>query len=72
LVYSTCTINPWENEKVIEGFLKESPEFVLEDFGEHLPQSLKSSVIRDGMIQLIPGLHNVDGFFIAKLRRIGL
>ncbi|NLI59973.1 MAG: 16S rRNA (cytosine(967)-C(5))-methyltransferase RsmB [Clostridiales bacterium] len=72
LVYSTCTINPWENEKMIEKFLKKYPKFTLESFQEDLPDALKDSVIQDGMIQLIPGREGIDGFFIAKLRRAGL
>lgn len=31
LVYSTCTMNKKENEKQIEKFLKENPDFVLEE-----------------------------------------
>jgi len=70
LVYSTCTINPWENNRMIERFLNENPEFVLEGFHKELPNGLKDFVIQDGMIQLMPNKEGLDGFFIAKLRRI--
>ncbi|MGI5851318.1 MAG: 16S rRNA (cytosine(967)-C(5))-methyltransferase RsmB [Caldicoprobacterales bacterium] len=69
LVYSTCTINPWENHKVIERFVREYPEFVMEDFSRDLPQNIGDAIIGEGMIQLFPGRHGVDGFFIAKMRR---
>ena len=54
LVYSTCTINPWENHKVIERFVREYPEFVMEDFSRDLPQNLRDALMGEGMIQLFP------------------
>ncbi|HHZ12932.1 MAG: 16S rRNA (cytosine(967)-C(5))-methyltransferase RsmB [Caldicoprobacterales bacterium] len=69
LVYSTCTINPWENHKVIEKFIRKYPEFVMEDLSRELPQNLRDALMGEGMIQLFPGRHGVDGFFIAKMRR---
>ncbi|HZJ82899.1 MAG TPA: 16S rRNA (cytosine(967)-C(5))-methyltransferase RsmB, partial [Clostridia bacterium] len=69
LVYSTCTINPWENNKMVEAFLEDHPEFTLEDFTDYLPFGLKDLVKKKGMIQLIPGRDGIDGFFVAKLRR---
>ncbi len=70
LVYSTCTINPYENNKMVERFLKEYPEFELDEFNKELPDDLKDFIIKDGMIQLMPCKEGLDGFFIAKLRRI--
>ena len=63
MIYSTCTLNPEENERVVEKFLSENSEFTAEDFsfGDI------SSVC--GMLTLYPHLHGTDGFFIAKLRR---
>ncbi|MGE4548570.1 MAG: 16S rRNA (cytosine(967)-C(5))-methyltransferase RsmB [Intestinibacillus sp.] len=64
LVYSTCTVLRRENEDVVHAFLAEHPGFAAEPFthpacGER----------PDGMVTLLPHLHNTDGFFIAKLRR---
>lgn len=70
LVYSTCTINPQENEDMVHGFLAEREDFHLEDPSPFLPDPLRSA-IKDGMIQLIPSRHLTDGFFIARLRRKG-
>lgn len=64
LVYSTCTLRREENGEVVARFLGEHPEFAPEDFevGE-----LKS---HGGMLTLYPHLHNTDGFFVARLRRV--
>ncbi|NLB41699.1 MAG: 16S rRNA (cytosine(967)-C(5))-methyltransferase RsmB [Clostridiales bacterium] len=69
LVYSTCTINLEENQNVVMDFLEKHPEFKLDNPVPYVPDSLKSA-IKDGMIQLIPSLHQVDGFFISRMRRL--
>ncbi len=67
LIYSTCTINPDENEHMAEWFLENYP-FVLEDLTPYLSDTLKQEG-KDGMLQLFPGIHETDGFFLARLRR---
>ena len=42
LMYSTCTINPQENEDNVRAFLKEHPEFVLERQQQILPKKGKN------------------------------
>lgn len=37
LVYSTCTVNPWENERVAETFLKENPGFTVQSQEQIFP-----------------------------------
>ena len=36
---------------------------------DRLPEALKSETTKDGYLQLLPGTHPCDGFFLAKLRR---
>lgn len=67
LMYSTCTINPEENEKMAEWLCGAFP-FELESMSDFLPEVLKEDGKR-GMLQLLPGIHRTDGFFLAKLRR---
>lgn len=67
LVYSTCTINPGENERMMEWFLGSHP-FETEDLSPFLPEALKREG-KAGMVQLFPGIHETDGFFLARLRR---
>ncbi len=67
LIYSTCTINPAENEENVRWFLEHYP-FECESLSPYLPEALQEEG-KDGMLQLLPGIHETDGFFIARLRR---
>lgn len=69
LIYSTCTIHAGENIENVHWFLKEYPQFELVPIGEYLCEELKSSVQEKGCLQLLPGVHESDGFFIAKFRK---
>ena len=63
IVYSTCTINPDENERVVERFLSAHSEFRAVDF------SIGDISSKNGMLTLLPHVHGTDGFFIAKIRK---
>lgn len=65
LLYSTCTLLRRENEDVVEAFLANHPQFVLESF--ELPQF----GAQPGMMTFWPHIHGTDGFFVARLRRKG-
>ncbi len=67
LIYSTCTVNPAENEENVAWFLKEYP-FALESLSPYLPKEIAEEG-KDGMLQLLPGVHKTDGFFMARLKR---
>lgn len=69
LMYSTCTVNPAENIDNVHWFLEGYPEFYLDDIREKLCPELRDSVEEKGCIQLLPGVHKSDGFFIARLKR---
>ena len=69
LIYSTCTIHAGENTENVHWFLKEYPQFELVPIQEFLCEELKSSVQEKGCLQLLPGVHESDGFFIAKFRK---
>lgn len=68
LLYSTCTINPEENIENVEWFLKNF-NFEKESITSLVPNKLKSFVIDENMLQLLPGVTACDGFFIAKFRK---
>ncbi len=65
LLYSTCTLVRAENEGVVERFLQEHPDFYRESLT--LPEIFGSNTT--GMLTLIPGQFDTDGFFICRLRR---
>lgn len=67
LIYSTCTINEEENIQNVKWFI-DKYEFELESLEEELP-FLEDQTVKEGYIQLLPGIHQTDGFFIAKLRK---
>jgi 16S rRNA (cytosine967-C5)-methyltransferase len=50
---------------VVEAFLKHHPDFVI----EKLPLPGNFPINESGMLALVPGEYDTDGFFIAKLRR---
>ena len=65
LLYSTCTLVREENEGVVEEFLATHPNFSLEKLP--LPKNFPEN--KTGMLALIPGQYDTDGFFICRLRR---
>lgn len=71
LVYSTCTLCKKENEKNVEWFLKNHPEFIAENIKEYLPEALWQETAEKGYITLLPHKSYTDGFFIAKMKRKG-
>lgn len=42
LVYSTCTINPYENERVVSDFVRKNPQFIIENAVQLLPNVNKT------------------------------
>jgi len=70
LVYSTCSTEPEENERLIRQFVRETPGFALEAFPAGLlPAGSAEEEGRKGMLQLLPHQFHSDGFFIARLRK---
>jgi 16S rRNA (cytosine967-C5)-methyltransferase len=67
LVYSTCTTENEENADVIHEFLKNHPEFKVENAKNFVPESV---VNEEGFIETFPHIHGIDGAFGARLVRI--
>lgn len=65
LLYSTCTVLKRENEDVVRAFLENHPEFKTEPLP--LPEPFPENTT--GMLTLVPGEYDTDGFFICRLRR---
>ena len=68
LVYSTCSLEPEENDAQIESFLAERPNWRLEPPAEG---AVNAAVLDAGRLRVLPQRHGVDGAFAARLRRVG-
>jgi 16S rRNA (cytosine967-C5)-methyltransferase len=83
VVYSTCSLEPEENEQVVDAVLAVTPnarQLSMETtIAALLSQSilvpaaeddLRASLTAEGALQLLPGTFHTDGFFIAMIERI--
>lgn len=78
LVYSTCSLEPEENEEVVEKALSGKAEFSVVDCRlelEHLQAEGElawkdlDSLTSGRFLRTIPGVHPCDGFFVAILQK---
>jgi 16S rRNA (cytosine967-C5)-methyltransferase len=67
LVYSTCSLEPEENQMQVDAFLSRHPEFKREAI-EGIDPALLST---PGDLTILPQLHGMDGAYAARLRRLG-
>jgi 16S rRNA (cytosine967-C5)-methyltransferase len=67
LVYATCSLEPEENERVVEDFLSRSPEFAR---APRADASFPAELLTDaGDFQSLPQRHGIDGAYAARLVR---
>jgi len=69
LVYSVCSMEPEEGERVIASFLERFPEFSPVDPAADLPASARPLVGDDHFLRTDPSRDGLDGFFAAALER---
>lgn len=60
LLYSTCTLNVHENQEIVDSFLSDHPDFEIENISDQ------------SYLTLFPSVHQTDGFFIAKMKKMTL
>jgi 16S rRNA (cytosine967-C5)-methyltransferase len=68
LIFSTCTINRKENEENARWFLEHFPFDCISLKGK-FGDKLDSAAENQEFIQLLPGIHPCDGFFIAAFQK---
>lgn len=68
LLYSTCTIDRQENEEIARWFAAHYP-FTPVHVADVLGEEMAKWESEEGYLQLLPGIHRCDGFFLAKFRR---
>jgi 16S rRNA (cytosine967-C5)-methyltransferase len=68
LVYSTCSLEPEENDEQIDSFLAGNSSWVLEPPPEG---SVSPDLLHAGRLRVLPQRHGSDGAFAARLRRVG-
>jgi 16S rRNA (cytosine967-C5)-methyltransferase len=82
-VYSTCSLEPEENEQVVAAVLAETPFVRLISLGDRIETlrnegiltptgaaRLQASLTPEGCLRLLPGVFHTDGFFIAMVERV--
>jgi len=73
LVYATCSLEPEENEEVLKRFLEEHPEFEVEKLPKILTKlkldKVKELLEGEEFLRTYPHKHDMDGFFVARLRK---
>ncbi|MFL5563812.1 MAG: 16S rRNA (cytosine(967)-C(5))-methyltransferase RsmB [Gemmatimonadaceae bacterium] len=66
LVYSTCSLEPEENDAQVDSFLAENLNWILEPPPEG---SVAPELLDGGRLRVLPHRHGTDGAFAARLRR---
>jgi 16S rRNA (cytosine967-C5)-methyltransferase len=67
LVYATCTLNPVENEQIVQTFLQKHSDWQIQP---PLPDSPAAYFATStGSIKILPHLHQMDGFFMVKFTK---
>lgn len=67
LVYATCTLHTQENEAVIQAFLERHPHWCT----DAPPPTLSAFSTPQGWLKVLPHQHQMDGFFMVRLKNVG-
>lgn len=67
LVYSTCTITKKENEVIVKSFISDNNDYTFDPIPSDIP--IDESERSRGYSYIFPHEYDMDGFFIARIRR---
>jgi 16S rRNA (cytosine967-C5)-methyltransferase len=68
MIYSTCSLEPEENDLQIQSFLGDNLNWIIEPPPEG---SVSPDLLDNGKLRVLPQRHGTDGAFAARLRRVG-
>ena len=82
VLYSTCSLEPEENDQVVAAVLEETPHAHLIPLQSHIETLLSEAILTatgaerllrcltpEGTLHLLPGAFHTDGFFVALIER---
>jgi len=69
IVFAVCSMEPEENEQVVAHFLKKHPNFAICSSQSIEEKSVHPFLDADGFLRTAPHIHQLDGFFAARLVR---
>jgi 16S rRNA (cytosine967-C5)-methyltransferase len=67
LIYSTCSLEPEENDAQVDSFLAGNQDWILEPPPEG---TVAPELLDNGRLRVVPQRHGTDGAFAARLRRV--
>ncbi len=83
VVYSTCSLEPEENEQVVAAVLAETPNAKIRSLDTRIEalgaagiltpagsERLMGSLTSEGALRLLPGIFGTDGFFVVNVERL--
>lgn len=69
LVYSTCTLNPFENQQICQQLKQAFPDSVIFDDLSNLFEGADKSITTEGFLHVWPQVYDSEGFFIARIKK---
>jgi 16S rRNA (cytosine967-C5)-methyltransferase len=69
LFYVTCSIFEAENQSVVKSFVDSNPNFQFVDVAQILTDPCFSNLIENGFLVIYPHRVEMDGFFVAVMKR---
>ncbi len=70
MVFAVCSMEPEENEQVVERFLKNHPNFAISSPQMITEKTVLPYLSENGFLRTSPHIHHMDGFFAARLQRM--